>query len=338
MRILFCNAPSVALMGDCGGVLREMRLREESLRFLGHEVDYISLWETPDWSEYDLCHLFMANGASFDIGAAAKRHLPLVVSPIIDQLHSNAMLRLNIWLDRHFPVVFTHAGRSAALCQMADMVCLRSREEKDRLLHGFGVTSACAIAICPIVVESAEPDEGRFAEYANKPYVFFLGDAGNPRKNVERLIQAVRNLEVDLLIGGMVSGGTTGRSVSALAEKTPNVRLIGLVSEGEKAFLLEHARAFVLPSLMEGIGLAAAEAALAGTTVVITKKGGPPDYFGDHAYYVSPRSVSDIRNKIKKALASPLDASSQIQQICTLEATGIDLETCYQKCIDLERA
>ncbi len=61
----------------------------------------------------------------------------------------------------------------------------------------------------------------------------------------------------------------------SLSEKTPNVRLIGLVSEGEKAFLLKRAQAFILPSLMEGIGLAAVEATFVGTTVVITKKGGP---------------------------------------------------------------
>jgi glycosyltransferase involved in cell wall biosynthesis len=265
---------------------------------------------------------------------AVRHHLPLVVSPIIDQLQSNAMLRFNVWLDRHLPLLFTHVGRCAELCRMASMVCLRSLEEKDRLVHGLGVTTACAIAPCPISVESEKPVEGRFVEFARKSFILFLGDAGNPRKNVVRLIKAVNRLDTDLLIGGMISEGKTGKCVRAEAEACPNVHLVGLVSGGEKAFLFEHASVFVLPSLMEGIGLAAAEAAIAGRTVVITKNGGPFDYFADQAYYVNPYCVADIRRKIQEAIDCPIDASRRIRQF-SIERTGRDLEDCYQRAIEL---
>lgn len=337
MRVLYCTAPSTALKGECGGIVKEMRLREESLRALGHEVDYLSLWEPPDWQRYDLCHLFGGNGNTLSIGAALKPYLPLVLSPIIDRVSSNPLLRLGTWLDRYVPAVFTHIGRCAELCRMADMVCLRSREEKNRLLHGLGVTGACAIAPCPIEMESAEPDKGRFPEYADTPFIMFLGDAGNPRKNVERLVKAVKGLDIDLLIAGTVSDGKTGDHVRALTQSTSNVRLIGVVSEGEKTFLLQHACVFVLPSLMEGIGLSAVEAALVGTTVVITKNGGPPDYFGDKAYYVDPYSVGDIRHNIQQAKDHPLDASEWIHQHVSLENTGKELEGCYTQCLHAAR-
>jgi len=334
MRILFLNAPSVALMGDCGGVRKLMLLYEEALKARGHEVGYLPSQNAPDWGTYDLCHLFKANGDSFSIGAEARRHLPLVVSPIIDKLFPQMLIRMCVLLDRSLPVVYTHLGKCEALCRMADALCLMSSHEGRLATYGLGVRTPATVVLAAGSAQLCESEPGRFAEYADKRYVLFLGDAGNPRKNVARLIQAVRNLDTELLIGGMVSPGKIGKAVTALAETTPNVRLVGLVTEGEKAFLLDRAQALVLPSLMEGIGLAATEAALRGTTVVITDQGGPPDYFGDHAYYVSPRSVSDIRNKIGKALASPLDASLHIQQICTIEATGKTLEMCYQKCID----
>ncbi len=333
MRAIFCAPPSAGLMGDCGGVLREMRLREKSLRVLGHEVEYLLPWKSPSWSAYDVCHLFMANGDSFGLGEVVKRYLPLVVSPIIDRVQTNPLLRINTWLDRFVPSAFTHVGRCARLCSMADMVCLRSREEEGRLRHGLGVKAPATIVPCPIEEKSAKPEGGRFQGQTEKPYVLFLGDAGNPRKNVERLIQAVRGLDIELLVGGIVSENETARRIRNQAEAVSNVRLVGLVSEEEKAYLLSRAEVFVLPSLMEGIGLAAMEAALAGTTVVITSNGGPVDYLGTHAYYVNPNSVDDIRDKIQRAIHTPLSASLHLRQTFSIEATGKSLEACYRVCV-----
>ena len=338
MRVLFCAAPGTMLKGMCGGVLKEMRLREESLTRLGHSVEFLPFDESPDWRRYDLCHLFSANGNTYGIGAAIKAWLPLVVSPIIDRVGPNLALRMGVWVDKKISSVFTHIGRCAELCRLADVVCLRSQEEQSRLKHGLGVTTPSRIARCPIDVEIAEPDEGRFAEYINRPFLLFLGDAANTRKNVTRLIQAIKGLDIELLIGGMISKGMSGDRVRALAGSIPNVRLIGVVTEGEKAFLLARSRVFVLPSLMEGIGLAAVEAALFGTTVVITRNGGPPDYFGDQVYYVEPYSVSDIRNKIRQALAQPRDASNWIRQNVSLDKTGKELLDCYSQALHQRKA
>ena len=64
---------------------------------------------------------------------------------------------------------------------------------------------------------------------------------------------------------------------------------------------------FVLPSLFETPGIAALEAGLAGAKLVITPFGGTKEYFGDHAAYCDPRSVSSIRETIRKTLALPRD-------------------------------
>ena len=63
------------------------------------------------------------------------------------------------------------------------------------------------------------------------------------------------------------------------------------------------ARLFVLPSLFETPGIAALEAGLAGSGVVITPHAGTRDYFGDHAVYVDPYSVADIRRGIREGLS-----------------------------------
>lgn len=334
MRAIFCAPPSVGLQGDCGGVLREMQLREESLRALGHEIEYLQAWRSPDWSAFDLCHLFMANGDSFNLGEIAKRHVPLVVSPIIDRVQPNPVLRASTWLDWFLPGTFTHIGRCARLCDMADMVCLRSREEEWRMRLGLGVKRAAVVVPCPIERKEVVPQGEKFGCWHEKPYALFIGDAGNPRKNVKRLIQAVRSLDVELLVGGTISDTETGRQVRRCAETASNVRLIGVLSEGEKAYLVARAKVFALPSLMEGIGLAAMEAALAGTTVVVTANGGASDYLGRHAYYVNPLSVCDIRSKIQSAFRAPMDASTHLQESFSVQVTGRALEACYRRCIE----
>ncbi len=337
MRVLFCNAPNVPLLDACGGVLREMRLREQSLRIRGHEVEYLPHGTPPPWSSYDVAHLFMANGDSYSLGAAVRSRLPFVVSPIIDRTQSNAVLRMSVWLEQRIPTVFTHVGRCAAICRMADAVCLRSQEEQERLHYGLGVSSPCIISPCPLIVPSQASDVPQHLnEHTGSPFVLFLGDAGNPRKNVERLIHAMEGLDFVLLIAGMLSNGPTADRIRHLVAERKNIRLLGVLSENEKSFLLRQATVFALPSLMEGIGLAAAEAALSGTTVVITKYGGAPDYFGDRAFYVEPHSVRDIRRKIEKAFQSPLDSSVQMRRF-SLEHGASSLEECYQMAIHRRR-
>jgi len=100
MRVLFCNAPSVTLLGNCGGVRKLMLVYKEALEARGHDVDFLSAQEAPDWSDYDVGHLFMANGDSFSVGVEVRRHIPLVVSPIIDKLFPRALMRVNVLLDR----------------------------------------------------------------------------------------------------------------------------------------------------------------------------------------------------------------------------------------------
>jgi glycosyltransferase involved in cell wall biosynthesis len=53
------------------------------------------------------------------------------------------------------------------------------------------------------------------------------------------------------------------------------------------------------------VGLVAVEAAAYGAGVVITKNGGPPDYFGDLAYYVDQFDVASIRHSVQKAWENP---------------------------------
>jgi len=252
MRVLFAAPAHVGFAGLAGGVFKEMSLRARSLTLRGHEVCYVSPWERPAWGRFSVAHLFMANGDTCNLGLILREHLPLVVSPIIDRVESDAVLRCCTWLDRLIPRAYTHLGRCAALCRAADRVCVRSREEERRLRRGLGVQTPHDVLPCPIALPAAEsePLRERPAFEGKRPFVVFVGDAGNPRKNAVRLIQALEDTSLDLVIVGEMSPGDHKDQVLAMANRLDRVHCVGFLLGEQLHDTLRRARALVLPSLM----------------------------------------------------------------------------------------
>ena len=91
------------------------------------------------------------------------------------------------------------------------------------------------------------------------------------------------------------------------ASQNPQVTLTGHIQHNDPLLASAYAasRLFVLPAYFETPGIAALEAALCNTPVVITQNGGTKDYFADDAVYVNPKSVNDIREGIRRGLTLP---------------------------------
>ena len=62
-----------------------------------------------------------------------------------------------------------------------------------------------------------------------------------------------------------------------------------------------------LPSWFETPGLAALEAALAGTAVVITPFGSTREYFGEQVLYARPNRVGEIKSALARGWAEGPD-------------------------------
>lgn len=315
-------------------MLAEMRLRARSLALHGHEVEWLDPWREPSWERYDLAHLFMANGESVGLGQRMHARLPLVVSPIVDRCAPDAWLRASTWLERRLPGFWSHLGRARALCELADGVCARSREEERRVVRGLGVRVPTRVLLCPVDAASAAPRvrapaSAELARLAGRPFLFFLGDAGNPRKNVLGLLDAVRPLDLDLAVGGAISATPYGRRVRRRLERGRRLHPVGFLTDADRRWAFERAAAVVLPSRMEGIGLAAVEAGLAGATVVVSRRGGAPDYFGERAHYVEGGSVASIRAGIRAALGDPRDAARVLRERLDPRRCGAELASWY---------
>jgi glycosyltransferase involved in cell wall biosynthesis len=130
------------------------------------------------------------------------------------------------------------------------------------------------------------------------PAKFFLtvGSIG-ARKNQVRSIEAFNASGLAnegyayVICGGPEPGA---EQVIKLAEETAGAIVPGYVNDEELRWLYRNAKGFVLPSLLEGFGLPAAEAIDYGLVPLLGRGGALQEVAGDAAVYVDPLDVADI--------------------------------------------
>jgi glycosyltransferase involved in cell wall biosynthesis len=152
------------------------------------------------------------------------------------------------------------------------------------------------------------------------PFLLTVG-ALERRKNQCTAIEAFRRRGfaergVTYLLCGARGAGAD--EIKATAARTPGVKLLGYVSDAQLRWLYKQASAFVLPSLLEGFGMPALEAACHGLLPIVSRDSALCEAVNGLAIKVDPVSVSDIGEAMESALA--LDESRRNELKTTLIA------------------
>ena len=135
----------------------------------------------------------------------------------------------------------------------------------------------------------------------------FVGLFSDPRKNVHRITRAAAQLHKDFHICGYGSNDfkVEMKQIFSSSKSDASIVFHGFVTDQELSLLFARARVFCLPSLYEGVGLAALQAYGYGANVLISSKGGSAEYFGEDSFIIhNPRSISTIMLNMHKALLS----------------------------------
>lgn len=129
------------------------------------------------------------------------------------------------------------------------------------------------------------------------------------KKGLDLLLEAVAGIpDVHVAIVGPDDGdGTFARleTLRARPELAGRVHLVPPFDERQPRELYGEADVFVLPSRNESFGVVAAEAAAAGTPVVVTDRCGVAALLGERAALIVPPAVEPIRAAIVRVLADP---------------------------------
>jgi glycosyltransferase involved in cell wall biosynthesis len=146
--------------------------------------------------------------------------------------------------------------------------------------------------------------------------LIYVGGFG-PHKNLEQLLSVFATLaafpefdDVRLVLVGEYEqevfysrAGALRSQVQAL-DMAGRVVFTGFLPDDELVVLLNRATALVLPSLMEGFGLPALEAAACGCPVVATTASPLPDVLGEGGLYADPRSPEQLERALREVLSS----------------------------------
>lgn len=131
---------------------------------------------------------------------------------------------------------------------------------------------------------------------APQRFLLSVGSVGS-RKNQLRSIEAFARSKLAeegffyVICGGPEPGY---EAVAEAAAKMPSVILTGYINDRQLRWLYAHADGFVLPSLLEGFGLPAAEAISHGLVPLLSRGGALHEVAGDQALLVDPLNADEI--------------------------------------------
>ncbi len=147
-----------------------------------------------------------------------------------------------------------------------------------------------------------EPELRRRLELGDAPIVLTVS-AKRPHKNLERLLEAIAEVDVEPKPLLVAPGYETVFEPELRRRAGDRVRFFGWVDDDVLEGLYRAATSFVFPSLAEGFGLPVLEAMVRGVPVACSQIGPLEEVAGDAALYFDPRSVADMARAIETLLS-----------------------------------
>ncbi len=151
-----------------------------------------------------------------------------------------------------------------------------------------------------------------------QPYILYVGGI-SPHKNLGRLIEAYARLDWNgsLVLVGDYQGDVFYSSYQSLQQQIAclgleeKVIFTGFVPDEELVYLYNGCQLTVLPSLDEGFGLPALEAAACGVPVLAGRTSSVPEVLGQAGIYFDPCQLDELTETLGQVLNDP-----QLRQRC----------------------
>lgn len=173
-------------------------------------------------------------------------------------------------------------------------------------------------------------------------YCLFVGTV-EPRKNVERLIQAYELLPQDMrrecplvIAGGKGWNSEAVHARMAKAQAEGWLRYVSFVDQRWLPALYAGARLMAYPSLYEGFGLPIVEAMASGTPVLTSNTSCMPEIAGGAARLVNPLDVEDMALALEESLSNEAwQAEARAKGLA--RAAGLSWDRCVEETVAVYR-
>lgn len=285
-----------------GGITVQGRMWKEGLEKLGHQVDLINNWDKYDWNSYDYI-IFLGYGNSlleYVRELIRFKHPKIVSAPIMDYHEGLRKFTLkskyfgSVRLRYHRPLHDLYYCR-----RYFDFYLVRSEHEARFFSEGYGEPKEKIKAV-PISFRIQEYPEINLNQKEN--FVFHASRLADPGKNVERLVEAAKKYNFNLILAGTLNGSEQEEWMHELIDGHDNIKCVGWISDEQLKDYYRRAKVLALPSIIEGVGMVALEAAIYGCEIVLTNLGAPKEYWNGQAVLVDPYDVDSIGKGVIEAL------------------------------------
>lgn len=290
MKIGFVLYPNAVISGKSNGIRSQASQWKKGLEELGHEIEEINLWTNYSWKKFDLIHIFGSGMWLYKfVELLHQNNKRIVLSPIIDSTQSYFRYKISTYFGCSKFRLWSPTYTLKKSLKYIDKVFVRSEYESDYLTISMNVQDHKIVKI-PLFYNFEVDYNGNLRE----DFCLHISSIHQERKNVIRLIKAAKKYGFKLVLAG--SKGTEGQyeSINNEIGNSSNIEVLGFISDSQKVELCSKAKVFALPSISEGVGIVALDAAASGCEIVITKIGGPKEYYNNMAGIVDPYNVDDI--------------------------------------------
>jgi glycosyltransferase involved in cell wall biosynthesis len=205
--------------------------------------------------------------------------------------------------DLYHPVVKpTYEAAFKKIQEAKPRLVFISKSSMANFIVLYGDDFPSMTVIYPALRVAAASGEEEPIEAAPERFLLTVGSVGS-RKNQLRSIEAFAQSKLaDEGFFYVVCGGPEPgfESVAEAAKRMPSVILSGYVSDSQLRWLYANADGFVLPSLLEGFGLPAAEAIAHGLVPLLSRGGALHEVAGDSALLVDPLARDEIAEGMRQ--------------------------------------
>ena len=168
------------------------------------------------------------------------------------------------------------------------------------------------------------------------PLVLYVGRIAHG-KGLELLVHAAAGLPgAHVALVGPDAGHGVTQELVALRDRlelTDRVHLLGPLPRAELPSVYADADVFLLPSSYENFGLAAAEAAAAGTAIIVTDRCGVAELFARGGALVVPFGEVEVRQAMSRLLAD-----RGLRRRLGEEARAVAREWSWERVVELQEA
>ena len=276
------------------------KMWRDGLVALGHQVDLVNIWDDYDWDSYDWL-IMMGYGGNFRDSSRAFSKLVkrLAIAPIIDPDcgYTKYKFYTKYWGNQK------HLGLSSRFHDLYlnkdfyKLWLVRSDFEKSYVTKCLDIDESL-IDLVPLQYRVPSCDTMPLKEN----FCFHASRLAASNKNVPRLVEAAKKYGFNLVLAGLLASEEEMQWLHNMIDGHDNIKYVGQLTDEELVNYYRKCKVFALPSITEGVGMVALEAAANGAEIVLTNDGGPKYYLKDHAEIINPYSVDDIGRAVMKLM------------------------------------